>query len=327
MGDVVTKRIEGEVIHHDESGANLRQEIRNRKEAALGDQAKVGPVYEWDAKVLPVPGDSESTEAQLRRAAKNMGHTRREAFAQSMTDTGFVDDATARATLEALEASPPLKVVPVADSGNPITPLRDDEPLNDLNSFTSVRESQRAVRNFRDAQARYQEALAQELAKDQENKQWVSQLEDQARQHQTQQAAQPAPQPQPQPQADPLAQEKAALAAERQRLEWDRLSEGEQAAQHELEQLRQWFATARGDERAQSLGYAEQRWRELQGYAHEVAQLRIASQTNAHNARQQQLNAWGQQQDEIAGREIRSAMPEYASDDAWKRLHAQQTAR
>jgi hypothetical protein len=320
MGDVVTKRITGEIIHHDEGGVNLRQEIRARKDAALGDAAKPAPVSEWRADILPVPGDSESTESQLRRASKNMGHTRREAFADDMASTGFVDHQTAAGYVDRMKGAPPPKMQVISDHGAAVPPLDDQQPITEDLSFRNLREAQRAVKNYRDAQDRYQEALAQELAKEQENKQWVSELEAAARQHQTQQAAQPAPQPQPA--VDPLAQERAALAAQRRQLEWDRLSEGEQAAHHELEQLRQWFATARGDERAQSLGHAEQRWHELQGYAHEAAQLRHASQTNAQQARQQQINDWGAQQDTQASAAIKADMPEYASDEQWRKLQA-----
>jgi hypothetical protein len=315
--DVRLKRIGGAPIQLDETGGALRDEIRARKDAALGDQAKVAPVLEWDAKILPVPGEHESTESQLRRAAKSMGHTRREGFTRAMTDTGFVDDTTARATLEALEASPPLKMQVISDHGTAVPPLDDQQPVTEELSFKNMREAQRAVKNFRDAQDRYQEALAQELVKTEENKQWVSQLEEQAR-NQPQQAAAPAPQPQPA--ADPLAAQKAHLAQLQQNLYWQQLSEGERDALHEMKQIEQWVAQAKGDERAQALGYAEQRYDELRSYAHQAAQLRTASQVTAANARTQQLQEWGRRQDEQASAAIKADMPEYASDDAWKRL-------
>src|SRR5262245_43628935 len=121
----------------------------------------------------------------------------------------------------------------------------------------------RGMSHFRDAQARAQQELLAELEAKEQQQQAAAAAEQQAQQ-------QPAPQPQ---QPDPAAQERARLAAEQQRLAneharlyWERLSESERAAAHELAQLQQWHSQAQGDERIQWLGAAEQRWHELQGH-------------------------------------------------------------
>src|SRR5262249_34466344 len=94
---------------------------------------------------------------------------------------------------EIIATAPPTKVIPVGDAGLPIEPLRDDQPITELDSFKNLAEAKRGMKNFRDAQERGRQEL-------------LAALEAQAAEQQrAEQAAQepPAPQPSPTPQPGP----------------------------------------------------------------------------------------------------------------------------
>jgi hypothetical protein len=76
-GDVRLKRIDGERIHLDESGRELREEIRRRKPG--GEEPIVD--VEWKAHDLPAAGEHESPHHQARRASEALAGARLAAFA------------------------------------------------------------------------------------------------------------------------------------------------------------------------------------------------------------------------------------------------------
>jgi hypothetical protein len=167
-----------------------------------------------------------------------------------------------------LAKDPPIKVSVVNDQGQIVPELIPNQPVTELDSFKNLNEAKRAMSNFRDAQERFQRQLFSDLQATEARQQREVETFERLQKEQQAAAQRPAPQPAP----DPLAQEKARLAAERQQLYWDQLSEGERAAAHEMRQIEQWVAQAKGDERAQALGHAEARYDELRSYAHQAAQ-------------------------------------------------------
>jgi hypothetical protein len=88
----------------------------------------------------------------------------------------------------------PIKVIPVADSGMPIAPLDDGQPIREIDSFQNLNEARRAMKNYRDAQDRAAQALADELTERQAQEE-MRQAELQAQAVQAAQQPRPAPQP------------------------------------------------------------------------------------------------------------------------------------
>jgi hypothetical protein len=265
---------------------------------------------------MPPPGEHESFSKQIKRASEAMHNARVAAMGKQLEQLPTVTEELGRATAEILAKDPPITVSVVNDQGQIVPPLIDNQGVTEAESFKNLNEARRAMQNYRDAAERGQQQLLADLQAQEQAQRREAEQFDRLQREQQAAAQRPAPQPQP----DPLAAEKAHLAQQQQNLYWQQLSEGERAAAHEMRQIEQWVAQAKGDERAQALGYAEQRYDELRSYAQQASALRTASQTNAANARQQQINAWGQQQDALAQQKIKADMPEYADDAGWRKL-------
>jgi len=299
--NVVMRRIGGEPIHHDDSGSELREEIRKRREGAED------PITEWRADdVLPEPGPSESTDKQIRKASESLYRARMAATAAEFEQFPGVNPEQGRIAAEAVATMPPTKVVPVGDAGQPIQPLRDDQPVTELDSFQNMNEAKRAMSQYRDHVGRQQVALLNELQarEDQQNAELNAALNAPV-------APEPAPQQQ---QPDALAHERARLAEQQQRIavhtNFQRLSAQGQAAANELAQLQQWAAQnytpgelagnqpVQGDERAAWLAEASNRFNELESIVRNANTVAQASQQHIAAARQAQIDQWAQGQDD-----------------------------
>jgi len=331
--NVVTRRLPGEPIHLDETGEALRQEIRSSRERAAE------PLVEWSAKNMPIPGDSESTAKQIKRASESMTLARRAVMAdQLVKDTGgLVDPTTAAAAVDATVDAPPVKVLPVADAGPdglpayPIEALRDDQPIREADSFRNLNEAKRAMSNFRDAQERYQqELIAQFSAKQAEDAKAAADLERAAQQAATK--PQPAPQPAPQ-QPDPFVAN--VRAVEQQIVHADRQSA------HEQQQIQQWAVAtfppevlrdsqARAElqrtdpNAAEWLRIADQRFAQLQQHRQQLRQvdagqkIQIASHLQSQAA--SNLKQHIERQDSEFQRLLEQELPEFSKGQARQEL-------
>jgi len=122
-------------------------------------------------------------------------------------DAKIVGDEAARFGRQPSEM--PIYRVPVVnDHGQSVPELRDDEPITRENSFETLSEARRSMRNFRDAQSAQAQALLDELGAQQEE-------QAEAAQRPAPEPA-PAPAPAPPPQQPAIEAERRALAAERQ---------------------------------------------------------------------------------------------------------------
>src|SRR6516165_7343993 len=173
--DVRLKNIGGELIEAGEDGRGLREEVRRQK------RERDDPVTEWRADSMPEAGSHESFGKQIRRASESMYNARLAATAKEFSKVPGATEESARRAAEFMADPPPIKVVPVGDNGQPILPLLDDQPITELDSFKNINEAKRAMANYRDAQDRAAQALAEELTRQE-------QLERQAEQVQIQQA-------------------------------------------------------------------------------------------------------------------------------------------
>jgi hypothetical protein len=307
--DVRTKRI-ADPIEFGTDGAGLRAELRKR-------EAAEDPIFEWKAdQAMPPPGEHESFSKQIKRASEAMHTARVTAMGKQISELPSVTEELGRATAEILAKDPPIRVSPVADSGNPIEPLRDDQPVTEELSFRNMAEARRAMSNYRLAAERGQQQLLADLqateAQQQREAQEFERLE-----RERQAAAQ---RPAPQPAADPLAAEKQVLAQQAQELFWHGLSQQEREAAEEMSQLQYWSKHAPAEERGQYWSDAQARYNQLHGYMQSCAQVRTASQQNAASARQAQIDAWASAEDSKASAEIKRQMPEFSSDEQWRRL-------
>ena len=292
-----------------EDGHELRDEIRRRK----GDAEP--PIHAWKAgNALPIPGPSESHDKQLRRATSAMREARVAAMGKQFAELPGVSESDGRVAAEIIATAPPSKVQVVLDDGRVVEPLFDNQPIREADSFNNLAEARRAMSNYRNAQERSQQQLLSDLqATEQAEQKQLAEIE----------AAAKAPPSQPtQPQVDPLAAEKQYIAAQAQQLYWQKLSESERAAANEMVQIQQWARQAQGDERAAYLGEAERRYYGLQAHMQQAAQVRNAAEVNANHARQQQIAAWAEQQDNAAQSAIKAELAEFSSPDGWKKLQA-----
>jgi len=326
--DVVTKRLPGEPIIMDESGDALRKEIRREREPDR--------IYEWKGRNLPIPGESESHDNQIRRASQSMTTARRAAAAEELTKStgGYISPEVAAAAVDATVDAPPLKVLPVADAGPdglpayPIEALRDDQPITEDVSFKNLNEAKRAMSNFRDAQERYQqELIAQFSAKQEQDAKAAADLE-----RITQQQARP---PQP-PQPDPGQIERARLDAQQRQVQaqayWNQLAESEREAATEMVEIQNWLPSAYTQQELRNpaliqdparrgwLATAVDKYNGLQQGLQNAHTVRAAAQTQAAAVREHQIAQWGAAQDTSAEASIKQEMPEFNSDAAWKRL-------
>jgi len=284
------------------------------------------PIAKWDASSLPEAGEHESTDHQIRRASQSLREARMAALGRQFEQFPSITEERGRVAAEAAASMPPVKVVPVGDAGQPIQPLRDDQPITELDSFQNINEAKRAVSQYRDWEARQQVALLNDLvAREEQQQAQVQAVSD----HQAAQVRSFIEQPSA-PQPDALAQERAALQAERQATaqvrQW---SEAERKLAENVQAWDRWanqFPEMRDNdafdqmvrsnpERAQQFMNARQqrdaaelRFRELQ-QVRAAGEMQIAAR--AALSAQQQVSTWAKQQDDIFQRELASRHPNY----------------
>src|SRR5262249_23696554 len=135
-------------------GKTLRAEIPEREP---------DPIYSWQAGALPEAGEHENFSKQIKRASESMYSARMAALGEDYSRLPTVTPEGGREIAEAVVNAAPTKIVPVGDTGQPIAPLRDDQPITELDSFKNLAEAKRGMKNFRDAQERERTALLQSL--------------------------------------------------------------------------------------------------------------------------------------------------------------------
>jgi len=334
--DVRLKNIGGEPIEAGEDGRGLREEIRRQK------RERDDPVTEWRADSMPEAGSHESFGKQIRRASESMYNARLAATAKEFSKVPGATEESARRAAEFMADPPPIKVVPVGDNGQPILPLLDDQPIGEMESFRNLAEAKRAMANYRDAQDRAAQALADELTTRQE------QIERQAEQAQVQAAQAQAEQKEVERAQQAQAAHAAAAvraqqeAAALQQVRQMSLNEAQLAAriqQHEQQifqrypEVLDWQAwehtqktnPARAAEiqregaksQAAVAQFAKlQQDRQLREYAIGQHQAQVATAQRA---------AWNTHQDEAFTRELAKRHPQFASDEG--RTKMQRLAR
>jgi hypothetical protein len=320
--DVRVKRI-NDPITLSVDGRELRDEIRRQK----GDSED--PPYVWRAEqAMPPPGEHEGYHRQIKRASEAMHSARMAALGEDFTKLPTVTPEQGRELAETMVNSPPVKVTPVSDLGHPIVPLLDDQPVTELDSFKNIREAQRGVKQFRHLQDRQRAQLLQDL-------QAASVAEQQAEQARQEQAASPPPQPQPDP-AQEVQRERVRLEAHQRQVQahqyWNQLGAAEQAAATEMRDITDWLPSAytqdelrnpsliQDVERRGWLSTAVDRFNGLQQGLQNASMVRAAAQTQAAAAYQEQVTAWGKQQDDIFQRELQGRHPALYADQ--KRMQA-----
>jgi hypothetical protein len=119
---------------------------------------------------MPEAGSHESFGKQIRRASESMMTARLAATAKEFSKVPGATEESAQRAAQFLADPPPVKVIPVGDNGQAILPLLDDQPVRwqDDVSFRNMAEANRAMRNYRDAEDRAAQALADELTQRQE---------------------------------------------------------------------------------------------------------------------------------------------------------------
>jgi hypothetical protein len=222
-----------------------------------------------------------------------------------------------------------VKVVPVGDAGQPLQPLRDDQPVTELDSFQNINEAKRGISQYRDWYEQQQQTLLNQIsAREQQQNAEVQAFSDQ-KAAEVRSYITPSEQPSPQP--DPVAQERAALQAERQATA--QVRHWSEAERKLIENVQAWDAWANqfpemrdnaafdqmvrtNPARAQQFAHARQqrdaaelRFRELQ-QVRAAGEMQIAARAAVTN--QQQVTAWATQQDDIFRRELATRHKNYS---------------
>jgi hypothetical protein len=193
--------------------------------------------------------------------------------------------------------------------------------VRETDSFQNMNEARRAMQNYREWVRQQEQNLFSEL---------TSRAEQQGAELQKALAAPTAPEPVPAPQPDALAQERARLAEQQQRIalhtHFQRLSAQGQAAANELAQLQQWAAQSytpgelagqqpvQGDERSAWLAEASRRYNELEAVVRNANSVAAAQQQQIAAARQQQIDRWGKGQDDEFNRQLADRHPHLAAN-------------
>src|SRR6516162_9371100 len=327
-GDIRLKRI-SDPIESGEDGRGLREAIRRQ-------EREPDPITEWRADSMPEAGSHESFGKQIRRASESMYNARLAATAKEFSKVPGATEESARRAAEFMADPPPIKVVPVGDNGQPILPLLDDQPIGEMESFRNLAEAKRAMQNYRDAQDRAAQALADELTRQEQIERQAEQAQIQAAQAQAEQKEVERAQ---QAQAAHVAaaaqaqQEAAALQQVRQMS----LNEAELAARiqrHEQQALQKypealnWEAWERT--RQTNPARAAEIEREATNNRNAVAQLAKMQQDRQlreyaigqHQAQQAtaQRAAWNEQQDAAFQSALASRHPQFSSDTGRTKL-------
>jgi hypothetical protein len=216
-----------------------------------------------------------------------------------------------------------------------ILPLRDRDPVTEMEMIRSPREAAEYMGNWREARAAEAQRVQDELVREQN-----AAIERQAEAARQEEIARQQPPP---PQPDVVQEERTRLDAERRALgELHRASVEERDAINERQQIRQFVDTAYPPQIRTPEGWAElqrtnpqhaqylQEWlpqavardNELfQGLQH-AGQIRSAQAVQAQQVQRARLEQWGQQQDSQARAAISKDFPQYASDEAYARLRS-----
>jgi hypothetical protein len=337
-GDIRLKHV-ADPIEAGEDGRGLREEVRRQQ------REQAGPIVEWRAEnAMPPPGEHEAWAKQLKRASSSISEARLASLTKVFEEVPGANAERARLAAEFVASDPPIKVVPVGDNGQPLLPLLDDQPVRwqDDVSFRNMAEANRAIKNYRDAQDRQAQALADELTRQEQETRVAEQAQAQQAQQVRveQQEAERVRQVQSQAQAATVRaqQEAAALQQVRQMS----LNEAELAARiqrHEQQSLQKypealnWEAYERT--RQTNPTRAAEIEREATNNRNAVAQLAKMQQDrqfreyaiSQHQAQvaTAQRAAWNTHQDEAFTRELAKRHPQFASDEG--RTKMQRLAR
>jgi hypothetical protein len=132
----------------------LKKEVRRQEQEP--------PIVQWDAgNVMPEPGPSESFAKQIRRATEALPKARMAALEKEFA--ALPREEQARQLAEFTIRGGEKKALVVADDGQPVAPLRDGEPIRELDTFRSKEELRRGFSQFRDLQDKAIEAETQRL--------------------------------------------------------------------------------------------------------------------------------------------------------------------
>jgi len=328
-GDVRLHHI-SDPIEGGEDGRGLREEVRRQQ------REREAPITEWRADSMPEAGSHESFGKQIRRASESMYNARLAATVSEFEKVPGATEESARRAAEFMAEAPPIKVVPVGDNGQPILPLLDDQPITELDSFKNINEAKRAMANYRDAQDRAAQALADELTRQE-------QLERQAEQVQIQQAQVKAQEQEAaraqQAQAAHVAaaaraQQEAAALQEVRRMSLQEADLAARIERHERQSLQKypealnWEAWERT--RQTNPARAAEIEREATNNRNAVAQLAKMQQDRQlrehvlgqHFTQQAtaQREAWNTQQDEAYQRAVATRHPQFMSDQGRTKL-------
>jgi hypothetical protein len=320
-------------IEGGEDGHGLREEIRRQKREA-------DPIYAWDASAaMPEPGPSESWGKQLRRASESQYEARVSSLAADFEKVPGANAERARRAAEFMADPPPIKVVPVGDNGQPILPLLDDQPVRwqDDVSFFNMAEANRAMKNYRDAQDRQAQALADELTQRQEmiERQAIEQTQSQqAKVRQEQEAARSQQAQAVHASAAARAQQEAAALQQVRQMSLDEAALAARIQTHERQSLQKypealnWEAWERT--RQTNPARAAEIQREATNSQNAVAHLAKMQQERQlreyalgqHQAQQAavQRDEWSKQQDAAFERVLKGRHPQFDSDTGRAKL-------
>jgi hypothetical protein len=310
-----------------DDGAAFRKEIRRQK-------GEPDPITEWRADALPEAGEHESFGKQIRRASESMMNARLAATAKEFEQVPGATEESARRAAEFMADPPPIKVSVVNDAGQPLPPLLDDQPIGEMESFRNLAEAKRAMSNYRDAQDRAAQALADELTRQAQETQAAEQAQAQAQVEQ--QEAERARQVQAQAQAAAAEAQRQAQALNEVRSM--SLSEAELTAQ--IQRHDQWAArnfpelqdanalhqmAQTNPARLQQLQQEHAKSNAARAQLIQIQQGRQVRESAIQQYQTAQRAAWNEQQDTAFTKELARRHPQFASDEG--RTKMQRLAR
>jgi hypothetical protein len=211
-----------------------------------------------------------------------------------------------------------------------ILPLRDRDPVTELEAIRSPREAAEYMGNWRQARAEEAQRIQDELAREQQAavERQEAHQQQQVRVDQEQQAAQRA--------AEERAQAEAAQRQAAATQQFNQLSRAEQDAVVHQQRLDNWVRQnypdvhpsrmddpavlahlqQRDPARFQQLLQAAEQYHQAEAVRQNAGQQRQAHQIVAAQHQQAQLDAWGSQQDAAFERALAQKMPYYAKGAA-----------
>jgi hypothetical protein len=319
--DVRLRRIEGPTIHVDETGSELREEIRRRREGTEE------PIVEWRAGDLDPAGEHEGHHKQIKRASEALFNARQAATAKYFQQYPSVTEEQSHIAAEAVASMPPVKVVPVGDEGRPIQPLRDDQPITELDSFRNMNEAKRGMSQYRDWVEREQTALLNDL---------MAREQQQNAEVQAPLNAPTAPEPAPPSPPPEIERERAQVVEQQRRLAvqqyWQNLSNAEREAAQEAQDIRDWLPAAYAQDELRNptliadpqrrgwLATAVDKHNALLGQLQQSQQIRNAAVVQANQAQAARAAQFGKQADDQFNDWLAREHPQYASGRARQEL-------